>query len=270
MTRPTRRRLSADPLPTVQIDGVVWSQTVVGNTVYVGGEFTTARPAGAAPGVNTVPRANLLAYDVRTGVLIDSWAPTTNGEVLSSPPPPTGPGSTSAASSPHVNGQTRNRIVALNPTTGAIIQSFAVVADASVRAIVATDTTVYLGGLSTSLNGATRSRAGAVSAADGSVLPWAPVAAGGSVCALAADPGRQQGRHRRQLHDPERVDQPRLRSGSGRPRHRRVAAVGGQQRGPQRPATTVPSPRSRPTVTRSTPPATRSAATAAPSREQRG
>ena len=59
--------VAADPLPTVQIDGVVWSQRVVGNTVYVGGKFTTARPAGAAPGVNTVARSNLLAYDIRTG-----------------------------------------------------------------------------------------------------------------------------------------------------------------------------------------------------------
>ena len=46
--------VSADPLPTVQINGVAWTQRVVGNTVYVGGKFTTARPAGAAAGVNTV------------------------------------------------------------------------------------------------------------------------------------------------------------------------------------------------------------------------
>ena len=59
--RPTRCRpnpsdpktpvtVSADPLPTVQIDGVAWTQRVIGNTVYVGGRFTTARPAGAAAG----------------------------------------------------------------------------------------------------------------------------------------------------------------------------------------------------------------------------
>ena len=74
--------VSADPLPTVQINGVAWTQRVIGNTVYVGGKFTTARPAGAAPGVNTVTRTNLLAYDIRTGVLINTWAPTTNGDVL--------------------------------------------------------------------------------------------------------------------------------------------------------------------------------------------
>ena len=47
--------VTADPLPTVQIDGVAWAQIVVGNTVYVAGKFATARPAGAAAG--TRPRS---------------------------------------------------------------------------------------------------------------------------------------------------------------------------------------------------------------------
>ena len=42
--------VSADALPTVQIDGVVWAQAVVGDTVYVGGSFTEARPAGRGRG----------------------------------------------------------------------------------------------------------------------------------------------------------------------------------------------------------------------------
>src|SRR3954447_5261668 len=67
--------VSADPLPTVQIDGVVWSQVVIGKPVYAGGKFTTARPAGAAPGVGTTTRNNLLAYDIRTGQLVTSFAP---------------------------------------------------------------------------------------------------------------------------------------------------------------------------------------------------
>ena len=37
--------VSSDPLPTAQINGVVWSQVVVGDLVFVGGEFTKARPA---------------------------------------------------------------------------------------------------------------------------------------------------------------------------------------------------------------------------------
>ena len=52
--------MTAAPLPTTQINGVAWSQAILGNTVYVGGNFSNARPPGAAPGVDTVPRANLL------------------------------------------------------------------------------------------------------------------------------------------------------------------------------------------------------------------
>ena len=67
--------VSADALPTVQIDGVVWSQAVVGNTVYAGGRFNNARPAGAAAGTQLTPRGNLLAYDITTGNLVTSFAP---------------------------------------------------------------------------------------------------------------------------------------------------------------------------------------------------
>ena len=139
--------VSADPLPTVQINGVAWTQRVIGNTVYVGGRFTTARPAGAAAGVNTVTRSNLLAYDIRTGVLINTWAPTTNGDVLAIVPSPDGSRLYIGGSFTNVNGQIRNRIAAINPATGALITNFQPKPDATVRAIAATNDTVYFGGL---------------------------------------------------------------------------------------------------------------------------
>src|SRR3712207_3728747 len=80
--------VTADPLPTVQINGVAWSQVVVGDVVYVAGRFTSARPAGAAPGVGEVPRNNLLAFDLRTRALITSFRPPLNGQEL---PPPLSP-----------------------------------------------------------------------------------------------------------------------------------------------------------------------------------
>ena len=40
---------TAAPLPTVQIDGVAWGQLVVGDVVYVVGNFNNARPAGPVP-----------------------------------------------------------------------------------------------------------------------------------------------------------------------------------------------------------------------------
>ena len=58
----------------------------------------------------------------------------------------------------NVNGQIRNRIAALNPTTGALITTFQPKPDATVRAIAATNDTVYFGGLLSSVNGIARTR----------------------------------------------------------------------------------------------------------------
>lgn len=188
-TNPTTpATVAADPLPTVQIDGVAWAQTIVGNTVYVGGQFTTARPAGSAAGVNTVSRSNLLAYDIRTGVLNTAWAPTTNGEVLSITASPDHSRIYIGGSFTQVNGQIRNRIAALDPSTGALVGSFQPKPDATVRAVVATNSTVYFGGLLSSVGGVTRTRVAAASAADGALLSWAPNLQGGIVRALALSP----------------------------------------------------------------------------------
>ncbi len=251
--------VSADPLPTVQIDGVAWTQRVIGNTVYVGGNFTTARPAGSAPGVNTVARANLLAYDITTGNLINSWAPTTNGDVLSIVPSPDNTRLYIGGSFTQVNGQIRNRIAAIDRATGNLIGSFQPKPDATVRAIVATNDTVYIGGLLSAVGGVTRTRVAAVQASDGALLSWAPVAAGGSVHSMIMSPDGTQGDHRRCLHHDERLDQPRLRPGCGRPADRRVPAVPREQPDPQRRRRTPRSPASPPTPTASTSPASSSA-----------
>src|SRR5215207_4857287 len=60
--------VSADALPTWQINGVVWSQVIVQNVVYATGKFTKARPPGVpAGGSGEVDALNLVAYDVATG-----------------------------------------------------------------------------------------------------------------------------------------------------------------------------------------------------------
>src|SRR3712207_2073450 len=65
---PPPTTVTADALPTWQINGVVWSQVLVGNTVYVTGSFTKARPPGVSVGgAGEVDAANIFAFDIRTG-----------------------------------------------------------------------------------------------------------------------------------------------------------------------------------------------------------
>src|SRR4051812_2758330 len=168
--------VSADALPPVQVDGVVWTQAVVGNTVYAGGKFTTARPAGSARGTNTVTRNNLLAYDIRTGNLVASFAPDLNGQVLAIAPSPDGSRVYVAGEFTKANGLNRYRIAAYSTSTGALVTTWAPALDFRARALVVTASAVYVGGAFSTANGVARARLAAFTPANGALLSWAPTA----------------------------------------------------------------------------------------------
>lgn len=174
----TAQTMTADALPTVQINagGIVWAQVVVGDTVYVGGKFTAARPAGAADGVNTTPRSNLLAYNIRTGQLVPGWAPTTNGTVKSITASPDGSRIYVGGTFSQANGTTRWNIAAFDATTGALTTTFKPsVGGSYVNAIAATDNAVYVGGLISAGNGVARKNLMAFTTT-GQLTGWAPTA----------------------------------------------------------------------------------------------
>ncbi|MDT4928025.1 MAG: hypothetical protein QOF92_892 [Pseudonocardiales bacterium] len=168
--------VTADGLPTVQIDGVVWTQEVVGNTVYAGGEFANARPAGAAPGTQLTPRNNLLAYDLTTGNLVTSFAPSMNAEVKAITVSPDGSRVYVGGNFTQANGVNRFRIAAYSTSTGALLTSFTPSLDAAVYSISATNDAVYVGGSFSNANGVPRSRLAAFSPTNGALLAWAPSA----------------------------------------------------------------------------------------------
>lgn len=189
-TTPTT--VSADALPTVQINGVVWQQIVVGNTVYAAGSFTSARPAGSAAGVNETPRNNILAYNLQTGVLIPGFAPSLNAQANSLAISPDGTRLYVGGDFTQVNSTAVSRLVALDPTTGALDTSFLPKVGATVSSIVATPTTVYAGGQFTSVGSASRPRVAAFSATGATLLPWNPQAVGGAVKAMVMSPDGSQ------------------------------------------------------------------------------
>jgi PKD repeat protein len=167
--------VSADALPTVQINGVVWSQVVVGSTVYVAGSFSRARPAGAPVGTNETVRNNFLAYDIRTGELITSFAPDLNAQARAVAASPDGTRVYVGGDFTTANGQVRNRVAAYDTATGALVGTFRPSVNGQVGAIAATNSTVYLGGSLSGVGGVSRTRLAAVRASDGGLLPWAPV-----------------------------------------------------------------------------------------------
>lgn len=176
---PLPETVSADPLPTTQINGVAYTQVVSGNKVYVGGSFSTARPAGASPGSNETGRANLLAYNADTGVLDQTFNPGTDGRVLASSVSPDGSRLYIAGAFSKVNGQNRYRVAAFNTATGALITNWTPGVNSTVYDIKATNTAVYITGEFTNASNTPRAKIAAFSASNGALLPFAPVLEGG-------------------------------------------------------------------------------------------
>jgi hypothetical protein len=162
-------------LPTVQIDGVVWAQVIIGNTVYAGGQFTKARPAGAAVGTDETPRSNLLAYDLVTGELKTTFAPVVNGVVRTLAKSADGRALYIGGEFTKVNGVARSRFASVNATSGNLTK-LAPLFNGQVRVITASSSRIYVGGSFTQVGSAKRAKAAAFSVATRRLLSWAPVA----------------------------------------------------------------------------------------------
>jgi PKD repeat protein len=176
--------VSADGLPTAQINGVVWSQTVVGDIVYAGGSFSSARPPGAATGVAEVVRSNLLAYNINTGELT-GFAPVVNGQVRAVTASPDGSRLYIGGTFTSVDGQPRNRIAAFDVANGQLIGDFAPPVNYDVYAVAATNSTVFAGGDFQSVGTKDRGYLASFDADTGALSDWTPKAAGGKVWAIA-------------------------------------------------------------------------------------
>lgn len=180
--------VAADGLPTVQIDGVVWNQQIVGNTVYVAGSFTSARPAGAPPGTGETPRANMLAYDLTTGELVPSFAPVFNGQVKDLAVSPDGTRLYAGGQFTSVDGQNRYRVAAFDVATGALVPTFRPTVNSTVNAIAATADAVYIGGIFTSVNGTARTGVAALAPGNASTLAFSPSVPEGGINAITVAP----------------------------------------------------------------------------------
>lgn len=181
--------VSVDSLPTVQVNGVVWSQVTVGNTVWATGQFTKARPAGSAPGQNEVSRSNLLAYDITTGDLINSINLPLNAAGMVVTASPDGSRVYVGGDFTSIAGHGHTRIAAIDTATNTVIDAFNPRVNDRVGAITATNAMVYFGGKFTNVNGYSRGRLALFSAA-GVFQTWAPTVDDYQVKAMVLTPDR--------------------------------------------------------------------------------
>ena len=181
--------VSADALPTVQQNGVVWSEVTVGNTVYATGSFSQTWPAGTTnTSANDTPRSNLLAFDIRTGNLLP-FNHTLNAQGLAVTASPDGTRVYVAGDFTTVDGTSRAHIAAFDTATGALDTSFAPSLGSTADALVATNSTVYVGGNFFTANGVSRTRLAAFAAANGALsATWVPTADDARVLAMVMAP----------------------------------------------------------------------------------
>jgi hypothetical protein len=167
--------VGSTPSPSWQTNGRVTTITVSGSTAYIGGKFTSLRPAGAPAGTGEVTRNHAAAIDLTTGNLLP-WNPNVNGVV--SAIYVNGNNIYLGGSFGTVGGVNRKRVAAVNASSGTLNTAFRVrnpTLDAEVRAIELSNGHLYLGGAFT----LPRAYSGAFDPGSGAFQPgWTPVTDG--------------------------------------------------------------------------------------------
>ena len=187
--RPTRRRwtrrtprppptVAADALPAPQIDGVVWSQTVVGDTVYVAGKLHDGAAGGLGGGGEHGSPLEPAGVQHQHRAAAAVGARHRRPGAWRSRAPRTGRGSTSRATSTTSTASTTCGIAAFNTATNTIVAGFKPTLAAAGLAVAASNTTVYAGGnflTAASTTGGTlvpRSHLAAFDATTGALTPF--------------------------------------------------------------------------------------------------
>jgi len=164
--------VQSHPVPTWQTNGRVNAITVSGNTVYLGGQFTSMRPPGAAAGTGEVARNHVAAVSLSTGALLP-WNPNANGTVRTLRV--VGPTVYLGGAFTQVGGAAHVRLAKVSATgTGAVDPTWTASASGEVFSLSSSGTTLYAGGGFGTVDGTARANLAALNETNGSLLPWNP------------------------------------------------------------------------------------------------
>jgi hypothetical protein len=174
------------PDPSYQANAIVRDAKFGNGAIYLAGEFTSMRPAGADLGTGEVTRNHAAAIDASTGALLP-WNPNVDGKVYSL----VVDGNTVylAGKFTTVNGVARKNLAAVDATTAAV-KSWNPKAGGAVRVIVkGPNGNLFVGGGFGSVGGQSRKRLAEITPS-GSVTPWSVTVAqvGGFACPPRCSP----------------------------------------------------------------------------------
>jgi hypothetical protein len=171
----------AQKMPT--FNGGVYASAYLGNTIYVGGSFTSVSWSG-----KKYARGGLAAMNAQTGALL-SWAPDVNDKVLALAADAADGVVYAAGDFTTVNGTSRDSLAGIDATSGALT-SFKHSVSGEPRALAVGHGLLYVGGRITQVDGHARADLAAFTLASGALsAAWAPTA-DDTVYALTSDTSR--------------------------------------------------------------------------------
>jgi hypothetical protein len=169
---------SAKPLDGWGQDNIAYVVKIVGNTVYVGGDFAHAVRHGV-----TVSRSNLMAVDLTTGALKTGFVANTDGIVYSLASD--GASLFIGGDFTTVNGVPRNSLAKVNLATGAVDATFGASTPGVVNDLLVAGTKLYVVGQFGSVDGVSRKSGAAVNTTTGALDPNFDAGANGRVETVA-------------------------------------------------------------------------------------